>query len=95
MVMNIRRSNVLLFLVVIALPLLGRANQLLSRSIHSMLFEVIESGQLSNKRVSLDIDAINRHGTPWAECRITVMTINPKKSMSNWIRTIALQISRR
>jgi hypothetical protein len=48
-------------------------------SAHSILFEIIEDGVISSKRVSLDIDANAVNGTTWAECRITIITINDDK----------------
>lgn len=44
-------------------------------SAHSILFEIIEDGVISSKRVSLDFDA----NETWAECRITIITINDDK----------------
>jgi hypothetical protein len=60
------------------LPVSGQARDPVYHSAKSILFEVIEDGVISNKRVSLDL-AASAGGTTWAECRITIITINDNK----------------
>jgi len=73
--MKINLSRTILFLLVVALPVFGQARDPVYHSGHSILFEIIEDGVISSKRVSLDFDAIET----WAECRITIITINDDK----------------
>ena len=77
--MKINLSRTILFLLVVALPVFGQAMEPVYHSAHSILFEIIEDGVISSKRVSLDIDANAVDGTTWAECRITIITINGDK----------------
>lgn len=77
--MKINLSRTILFLLVVVLPIFGQASGPVYHSVPSILFEVIEDGVVSSKRVSLDIDANAVNGTTWAECRITIITINDDK----------------
>jgi hypothetical protein len=70
-----RVSRTLLFFLVVVLPVFGQAGEPAYHSAHSILFEIIEDGVISSKRVSLDFDA----NKTWAECRITIITINDEK----------------
>jgi hypothetical protein len=74
--MKISLSRSLLFLFILVLPVFAQAGEPVYHSAHSILFEIIEDGAISSKRVSLDFDANNVDGTIWAECRITIITIN-------------------
>ncbi len=78
--MKINLSRPLLFLLVlVALPVFGQARDPVHHSSDPILFEIIEDGVISNKRVSLEFDANEVKGTKWAECRITIITINNDK----------------
>ncbi len=72
-------SRPLLFILVMVCPIFGQASEPMYHSADPLLFEVIENGVISNKRVSLEINANDRNGTKWAECLITVITINNEK----------------
>ena len=71
-------SGTLLFMFIMLLPVFLQASEYY-HSAHSILFEVIEDGAISSKRVSLDFDANNVNGTLWAECRVAIITINKDK----------------
>lgn len=74
--MKIKLSGTILFiLVIVLLPVFGQAREPVYHSAHSILFEIIEDGVISSKRVSLDFDA----NETWSECRITIITINDDK----------------
>jgi len=73
--MKVGVSRTLLFLLVVVLPVFGQAREPAYHSAHSILFEIIEDGVISSKRVSLDFAA----SETWAECRITIITINDDK----------------
>jgi hypothetical protein len=77
--MKINLSRSILFLLVVALPVFGRAKEPVYHSAHSILFEIIEDGVISSKRVSLEFVANAVDGTTWAECRIIIITINHDK----------------
>ncbi len=77
--MRIYASKTFLFFCVLCLPVFVQATESVYHSAHSVLFEVIEDGVVSSKRVSLDIDANETKGSPWAECRISILTINDNK----------------
>jgi hypothetical protein len=77
--MKINLSGTIVFLLVVVLPVFGQASEPVYHSAHSILFEIIEDGVISSKRVSLDFDANAVNGTTWAECRITIITINDDK----------------
>jgi hypothetical protein len=74
--MKINFSRPLLFLIVMVCPVFGQASEPMYHSSDPILFEIIENGVISNKRVSLEINANKVRGTQWAECLITVITIN-------------------
>ena len=76
--MKINLSRTITFLLIIMLPVFGQATEPVNHSAKSILFEVIEDGVISSKRVSLDLMA-HANGTTWAECRITIITINDNK----------------
>lgn len=73
--MKINLSGTIVFLLVVVLPVFGQAREPVYHSAHSILFEIIEDGVISSKRVSLDFDA----NETWAECRIIIITINDDK----------------
>ena len=77
--MKISLSRTLLFLLILALPVFAQAKEPVYHSAHSILFEILEDGKISSKRASLDFDASNVKGILWAECRITIFTINDNK----------------
>jgi len=77
--MKINLPRTILFLLVVSLPVFGQAKEPVYHSAHSILFEIIEDGVISSKRVSLEFDAHAVDGTTWAECRITIITINDDK----------------
>ena len=77
--MKINLSGTIVFLLVIVLPVFGQAREPVYHSAHSILFEIIEDGVISSKRVSLEFAANAVNGTTWAECRIAVITINDDK----------------
>jgi hypothetical protein len=74
--MKISLSRAILFLLVVALPVIGQAKEPVYHSAHSILFEIIEDGVISSKRVSLEFAANTVDGATWAECRIIVITRN-------------------
>ena len=74
--MKISLSRSLLFLFILVLPVFAQTEEPVYHSAQSILFEIIEDGAISSKRVSLDFDANNVNGTIWAECRITIITTN-------------------
>lgn len=76
--MKINLSRTITFLLVVMLPVFGQANEPVNHSAKAILFEVIEDGVISSKRVSLDLMA-HANGITWAECRITIITINDNK----------------
>ncbi len=61
----------------LALPAYGAADSV-THAIQSQLFEIFENGALSNKRVSLDIFAVQNGGVSRAQCQFAVITINNK-----------------
>jgi hypothetical protein len=77
--MKITLSRTILFLLVVALPVFGQAKEPVHHHAYSILFEIIEDGVISSKRVSLEFAANAVDGTTWAECRIAVITINDDK----------------
>jgi hypothetical protein len=77
--MKINLSRTVLFLLFVALPVFGQAKQSAYHSAHSILFEIIEDGVISSKRVSLEFAANAVDRTTWAECRIIIITINDDK----------------
>lgn len=77
--MKINFSSPLLFILVMFCPVFGQASETIYHSSDPILFEIIENGVISNKRVSLEINANNLHRTQWAECLITIITINDEK----------------
>ena len=77
--MKIHLLRTIVFLLVAVLPVFGQGREPVDHSAHSILFEIIEDGVISSKRVSLDFDANAVKGTTWAECRITIITINDDK----------------
>ena len=66
-------------LVVVAFPLGAVAKEPVTHLIQSELFEVIEDGLLSNKRISLEIFAVKKDGVSHAQCRFAVITINNER----------------
>jgi len=60
-------------------PVFGQASESIYHDSDPILFEVIENGVISNKRVSLEVKAGSEKGTQWAQCLITVFTINNRK----------------
>jgi hypothetical protein len=80
--MKISLSGSTLLLFILILPVFAQATEPINHSAHSILFEIIEDGTISNKSVSLDFDANSVNGFIWAECRITVITTdNDKKQV--------------
>ena len=77
--MKINLSRTILFLLVVALPVFGQAKEPVYHSAHSHLFEIIENGIISSKRVSLEFAANAVEGNKWAECQIIIITINDRK----------------
>ena len=77
--MKINFSKSLIFLLVMVCPVFGQASESIYHDSDPILFEVIENGVISNKRVSLEVKAGSEKGTQWAECLITVITINNEK----------------
>jgi hypothetical protein len=77
--MKINLSRTIVFLLVVMLPVFVQAREPVYHSANSILFEIIEDGVISSKHVSLDFDANAVNGTTWAECRITIITINDDK----------------
>jgi hypothetical protein len=77
--MKIFVARTFLFLLISVLPAFSHASEAVYHSVPSILFEIIEDGLISSKRVSLDVDANAVNGTTWAECRITIITINDDK----------------
>lgn len=76
--MNIYFSRPLLFLLVVACPAYGQASEPIYHTADPILFEIIENGVISNKRVSLELQANKRDGTQWAQCLITIVTTDSK-----------------
>ena len=74
--MKIILSRSLLLLFILTFPVFAQTREPVYHSAHSILFEIIEDGVISNKHVSLDFDANDVNGTIWAECRITIITTN-------------------
>jgi hypothetical protein len=75
MMVNITRVFFLLFVALSAIPL--RASEPVSHLAQWLLFEVIEDGAVSNKRVALDIYASqDATGKTWAEAKVAVITID-------------------
>jgi len=72
-----------LILAVVVLPLHAAAEEPVTHLIQSELFEVIENGAVSNKRISLDVSALKKDGVSWAECRFVVITIDSEKKRLN------------
>lgn len=60
-------------------PVFGQASESIYHDSDPILFEVIENGVISNKRVSLEVKAGGKNGTQWAQCLITVFHINNGK----------------
>jgi hypothetical protein len=77
--MKINLSRVILLLFVMALPVIGQAKEPVYHDADSLLFEVIEDGVISSKRVSLSFGANAVDGDTWAECRIAIITKNDDK----------------
>jgi hypothetical protein len=67
------------FIFFLSILVSGLAKDPVTHSAHTILFEVIEDGALSSKRVALDFDAYIQNGNPWIECRFAVLTINDEK----------------
>lgn len=74
--MKINLSRTIIFLLVVMLPVFVQAKEPVYHSAHSILFEIIEDGVISSKRVSLEFAANAVNGATWAECRIIVITRN-------------------
>jgi len=77
--MKINFSKSLIVLLVMVCPVFGQASESIYHDSDPILFEVIENGVISNKRVSLEVKAGSEKGTQWAQCLITVFTINNRK----------------
>ncbi len=77
--MKINFSKPLLFLLVVVCPVIGQASESIYHDSDPILFEVIENGVISNKRVALEVKAFSEKGTQRAQCLITVWTINNRK----------------
>lgn len=77
--MKINFLRPLIFLLVMLCPVFVQASEPMYHSSDPILFEIIENGVISNKRVSLEISANTVHGTQWAECLVTVITLNREK----------------
>jgi len=77
--MKINFSKSLIFLLVMVCPVFGQASESIYHDSDPILFEVIENGVISNKRVSLEVKAGGKNGTQWAQCLITVFHINNGK----------------
>jgi len=77
MMSNLLRT--LSILLVLVLPFGAVAQEPVTHLIQSQLFEVIEDGMLSNKRISLEIFAVKKGGVSHAQCRFTVITINNER----------------
>ena len=77
--MKIIFSRSLLILFISTIPVFVQAREPVYHSAHSILFDIVEDGTISNKRVSIDFDANDVNGTVWADCRITVITTDDSK----------------
>lgn len=77
--MKINFFRPLILLLTMVCSAFGQASEPIHHSSDPILFEIFENGVISNKRVSLEINAHNANGTQWAECLITVITINNEK----------------
>lgn len=75
--MKINFSKLLLFILVLVLPALGQTSETIHHSsgTHPILFEVIENGENTKKRVFLEFDAWKEEKTSWAQCRIAIIWI--------------------
>jgi len=76
---NFGISLTLFFIYLVCLPVISYAKEPVTHAIHSLFFEMIEGGVVSNKRVILEIDAAVDKGKPWAECRGAILYINDSK----------------
>ena len=77
--MKINLFRPLIFFLIMVCSAFGQASEPIYHSSDPILFEIVENGVISNKRVSLEINANNVNGTQWAECLITVITRNDEK----------------
>lgn len=60
-------------------PAIGQAGEPILHSSKPILFEVVENGVATKKRVSLEINAHkNANGVDWAECLIVMIETNEK-----------------
>ena len=72
--MKINFSNSAIFLLIMACPVFGQASEPILHSSDPILFEVVEDGVATSKRVSLEINAYeNENGIDWAECLIAIL----------------------
>lgn len=72
--MNHSLIKPLLFILFMICSTAGQADEPIYHKADSMLFEIIENGEVSNKHVSLEFNANKGSGTQWAECLITIIT---------------------
>ena len=86
--MKITFARLLVFLLVLVLPALGRTSETIRHSTgtHPLLFEVIENGVDTKNRVLLEFDALKQGKASWAECRITILwVIDDGKSIEPYL----------
>ena len=78
--MKINLSSSAIFLLIMVCPGFGQASEPILHSSDPILFEVVEDGVATTKRVSLEINAHkNANGIDWAECLIAVLHTDDKK----------------
>ena len=76
--MKINLSRTLLLLLITVWPSYGRTSDPVFHTAGQILFEIVENGAVSKKRVSLDLRAGKKDGNQWAECLITIITRDDK-----------------
>lgn len=82
--MKIISLSLVIFLLNMAYPVFGQAGEQILHSSDPILFEVVEDGVTTNKRVSLEINAHkNADGVDWAECLIVMIESNNKKKRTD------------
>ena len=78
--MKIKFLSLVIFLLNMACPVFGQAGQPILHSSDPILFEIVEDGIVTNRRVSLEINAHkNADRVDWAECLIVMIESNDKK----------------